>query len=286
MKLSIAHLLLALTYLTPAMAATKPNYGLDAPAVVRNLLLAGSAGLILAAGIGLGLIPPAIEWSGGDGAHNAINLLGFGLGPGIACTFTGLSMIWQSRVGKVQQRERHLSKLRWRGNEQVVDVGCGRGLMLIGAAKRLTTGHATGIDIWRSEDLAGNDPGATLENARIEGVSDCVEVKTADMRELPFEANTIDVVVSCAAIHNLDAAVDRVKAISEIARVLKPGAHALIDDIRHYDEYRHAFAANGCALKARLDNRVISALWTAISFGSLRPGVMLVQKQSESRQVS
>jgi hypothetical protein len=44
-----------------AMAATSPNYGLDAPAVVRNLLLAGGAGLILAALIGLGLIPRAIE---------------------------------------------------------------------------------------------------------------------------------------------------------------------------------------------------------------------------------
>lgn len=283
MKLSIAHLQVALTHLTLAMAATKPNYGLDAPAVVRNLLLAGSAGLILAAGIGLGLIPRAIAWTGGDGAHNAINLLGFCLGPGIACTFTGLAMIWQSRIGKVLERERHLGQLKWGGNELVVDVGCGRGLMLIGAAKRLTTGHATGIDIWRSEDLAGNDPTATLENARIEGVSDRVQIQTADMRALPFETNSIDVVVSCAAIHNLDAASDRAKAIAEIARVLKPGAHALIDDIRHYGEYRAAFATNGCALKARLDNQLISALWTAISFGSLRPGVLLVQKQSELR---
>lgn len=265
------------------MAATQPNYGLDAPAVVRNLLLAGSAGLILAAGIEFNLVPRAIEWTGGEGSQNVVNLLGFGLGPGIACIFTGLAMIWQSRIGKIRERERHLSKLAWRGNEQVVDVGCGRGLMLIGAAKRLTTGHATGIDIWRSEDLAGNDPAATLENARIEGVSNRVEVKTADMRELPFEANSVDVVVSCAAIHNLDAAVDRMKAISEIARVLKPGAHALIDDIRHYREYRNAFSVNGCSLKARLDNQVISAIWTAISFGSLRPGVMLVQKQSELR---
>ena len=113
-----------------------------------------------------------------------------------------------------------------------------------------------------------------------------MQVKTADMRELPFEANSIDVVVSCAAIHNLAAAVDRAKAISEIARVLKPGAHALIDDIRHYGEYRNAFAANGCNLKARLDNQVISALWTALSFGSLRPGVLLVQKQSEVRHTA
>ncbi|MEP6764096.1 MAG: class I SAM-dependent methyltransferase [Gemmatimonadaceae bacterium] len=262
------------------MPASKPNYGLDAPAVVRNLLLAGSAGLILAAAIGLGIVPGAIEWTGSDGTHNAIGLLGFGLGPGIACTFTGLAMIWQSRIGKILERERLLGKLTWKGNEQVVDVGCGRGLMLVGAAKRLTSGRATGIDIWRSEDLAGNKPEATLENAQIEGVSDRVQVKTADMRELPFETDSIDVVVSCFAIHNLDAVTDRAQTISEIARVLKPGGHALIDDIRHFGEYRDAFARNGCPFKARLDNQLLSAFWTVISFGSLRPGVLLVQKQS------
>ncbi len=260
------------------MTSTKPDYGLDAPGVVRNLLVAGGAGLALAAGIGAGVIPPAIAWTAGDGAHNTIGLLGLGLGPGIACSFTGIAMIWQSRMGKVLGREKLLSKLSWTGREHVVDVGCGRGLMLIGAAKHLTTGKAIGIDIWRAEDLAGNNPEAPLANARAEGVADRVEVRTADMRQLPFEANSVDLVVSCAAIHNLDASADRVTAIGEIARVLKPGGHALIDDIRHYAEYRDAFARNACPLVARLDNPLVSACWTAISFGSLRPGVLLVRK--------
>jgi arsenite methyltransferase len=279
-------LLPAPTTLTALMMTTKPNYGLDAPAVVRNLLVAGSAGLLLAIGIGFGVIPHAIEWTGSGGGRNAIELMGIGLGPGIACTFTGWAMIWQSRIGKVRERERLLGKLTWHGDEQVVDVGCGRGLMLVGAAKRLTTGRATGVDIWRSEDLAGNSPEAPLENARIEGVSDRVVVKTADMRHLPFETDSIDVVVSCAAIHNLDAASDRIKTIGEIARVLKRGGHALIDDIRHFGEYRDAFARHGCPLKARLDNQLVSAVWTAISFGSLRPGVLLVQKQRAAASAS
>ena len=95
------------------MSASQPYYGLDAPQVVRNLFVAGGAGLALAAAIGLGMIPHAIEWTGGDGQHNAIELLGLGLGPGIACTFSGIAMIWQSRVGKVSSRDKLLRLLPW-----------------------------------------------------------------------------------------------------------------------------------------------------------------------------
>lgn len=150
--------------------------------------------------------------------------------------------------------------------------------MLIGAAKHLTTGRATGVDIWRAEDLSANSREATLSNARVEGVADRVDVETADMRKLPFADASIDLVVSCAAIHNLEAEQDRATTIGEIARVLKPGGRALIDDIRHFNEYRSEFAARGCELNARLDNRIASAFWAVISFGSLRPGTLLVQK--------
>src|SRR3546814_10778571 len=60
--------------------------------------------------------------------------------------------------------------------------------MLAGAAQRLLTGRVIGIDIWRSEDQARNSPEATLRNMRLEGVSERVEVRTADARDLPFDA--------------------------------------------------------------------------------------------------
>jgi ribosomal protein L11 methylase PrmA len=90
---------------------------------------------------------------------------------GLAMTFTGTWMAWSSRVGKLREREQLLDRIAWRGDEAVLDVGCGRGLLLVGAAKRLRAGHATGIDLWQAEDLAGNRPEATLENARLEGVT-------------------------------------------------------------------------------------------------------------------
>ena len=189
-----------------------------------------------------------------------------------------LLMIWSSRVGKIKERERLLDEIVWKGNERVLDVGCGRGLMLIGAAKRLTTGSATGIDVWQAEDLSGNRPEAALENAAREGVANRVRVETADMRKMPFPDGSFDVVVSCAAIHNLYSRDDRARAIGEIARVLTPGGQALIDDIRHHREYAAAFERSGCALVRRIGSRAAAALLAVITFGSLRPGTLLVRK--------
>ena len=205
-------------------------------------------------------------------------LTGMGLGCGIGFTLMGFWMLYDSKVGKVRSRDQLLQRINWTGAERVLDVGCGRGLMLIGAAKRLTTGTAMGIDLWQAEDLSGNRPEATLENARREGVAERVEVQTADMRQMPFDDATFDVIVSRAAIHNLYEARDRVQAISEIARVLKPGGHALIEDIRHSQEYAAVFAKNGCTDVRRIGSVVVSVLLMLITFGSLRPMTLLVRK--------
>jgi arsenite methyltransferase len=38
-----------------------------------------------------------------------------------------------------------LNIISWTGNEQVLDIGTGKGLLMIGAAKRLITGKSTGL---------------------------------------------------------------------------------------------------------------------------------------------
>jgi predicted nicotinamide N-methyase len=201
----------------------RPDYGLDASGVVRNLFVCGGAGVLLWASKVLGLWPAAIVLG-----SVRIELSQMGLFAGGGCLAMGMWMAWTSKVGKLKERERLLDRIAWTGGEQVLDVGCGRGLMLVGAAKRLAAGKATGVDIWQAEDLSGNRPEAALENARREHVAGRVEVKTADMRELPFPDATFDVVVSSAAIHNLYAQADRAKAIREIVRVLKPGGQAKV----------------------------------------------------------
>lgn len=116
-----------------------PNYGLDAPAAVRNMLVVAALGVIALVTRLLG------AWAGEDAiAVVARPLMVAGLGFGAMA----LWMIYDSRIGKVRERETYLDKIDWSGSERVLDVGCGLGLFLIGAAKRLSTGRAVGIDKW------------------------------------------------------------------------------------------------------------------------------------------
>jgi len=252
----------------------KADYGIDAPGVIRNLLLVTAAGMLTWTTAAAGL------WSGVVTIGPVrLGLAWMLLWPGIGCGLMALWMLWDSKIGKVRDRERLLDNVDWTGHERVLDVGCGRGLMLIGAAKRLTTGRATGVDMWQAEDLSGNRAEATVENAEREGVRERVEVKTADMRKLPFDDGAFDVVVSCAAIHNLYDAGDRALAIREIARVLGPGGRAIIDDIRHAGEYERTFAEQGFAVR-RAGSRLVSAFLAIVTFGSLRPATVIATRSA------
>lgn len=215
----------------------KGDYGLDAPPVIRNLTVAGVASLI-AGGTLYWLLTPSQPLI-------ATLLLVWGLLAGASLLVTAVLMIWSSKVGKLRLRERLIDSLVLHGNETVVDVGCGRGLLLNAAARRLTTGKAIGIDLWQSVDQSGNHPESTLANAKAEGVSNLVEVKTADMRQLPFEDQSIDVVVSSLAIHNIHDKLGRTKAIQEIARVLKPGGQVALLDFQATNEYLQTFQLLG-----------------------------------------
>ncbi len=130
-----------------------------------------------------------------------------------------------------------LDDLRLRGDERILDLGCGRGAVLLLAAQRLTTGRAVGVDLWRRIDQSGNSAEATRRNAVAEGVADRVELHTADMTALPFPDDSFDVVVSSFAIHNISGRAGREKAIDEAVRVLRPGGRVMIADVRGTRQY-------------------------------------------------
>src|SRR5262249_33765439 len=132
-------------------------------------------------------------------------------GLGMAAVFLFMMgwMYWSGTRGKLRDRDRLLALIPWRGDETGVAVGCGRAPLLIGAAKRLTTGKAVGVDLWSKDDLSDNRPEATRENAVREGVADRVEVKDGDARQLPFADGTFDVIVSRAVLHNIYDAAER-----------------------------------------------------------------------------
>jgi arsenite methyltransferase len=211
----------------------KPDYGLDAPGIVRKMLVRGGVLTALAA---------AIHIANGPAGRPITSIFA---SIGITFLAVGIIMIWSSRVGKLRMRDRMLDALPWRGDEKVLDVGCGRGLMLIGAAKRLKAGKATGVDIWQAEDLSGNSPEATLSNAKAEGVAERIKIDNADARKLPLPDASVDTVVSSLAIHNIPSRPERVKALAEIVRVLKPGGHVAILDILHTSNYAKEFQRMG-----------------------------------------
>jgi SAM-dependent methyltransferase len=213
------------------------DYGIDAPPVIRNLAIVGAA--VIAAGVIAYLVFAA------NATVLAYVLLVWGAVAGISMLVTAGLMIWSSKVGKLHQRERLIEALALKGNETVLDVGCGRGLLLIAAARRLTTGKTIGIDLWQSVDQSGNRPEVTLQNAQAEGVADRVEVKTGDMRDLPFPAATIDVVVASLSIHNVPTKEGRAQAVREIARVVKPGGRVALLDFQCTAEYAQTLREAG-----------------------------------------
>jgi arsenite methyltransferase len=162
-----------------------------------------------------------------------------------------LSFFYTTRRGKFIEWERILDKLTLRGDERVLDIGCGRGAVLTAVARRLQSGRAVGIDIWRAVDQSGNAKAVTERNVALEGVADRVEIETGDMRELPFPDASFDVVVSSLAIHNIRANADRQKAVAEAYRVLKPGGRLVVADIRATRLYESTLRSLGAATVGR-----------------------------------
>jgi arsenite methyltransferase len=214
--------------------SAEPGYGIDAPGVIRNLILAAVAVPVFSWFVPVLRLGPVI-----------IFLRPAALPTAVSCLLAAVLMILYSKAGKFRHRDRMLKMVNWKGDETVLDVGTGRGLMMIGAAKKLASGKAVGIDIWSKKDLSGNSMQQTLRNAEIEGVRDRVDVQSGDATAMDFADGSFDVVLSNLCIHNIPTREGRDQACREIVRILKPGGKAVISDFIHTGDYVKAFKSAG-----------------------------------------
>jgi arsenite methyltransferase len=229
--------------LTPS-TLTKPDYGIDAPAVMRNLFLFGALCLL----IGI-LAPPLIRLGPVSLTSGTFYWpAGFLIGE-------GLLFLLYVKFGKFRHRDFMLALHPWRGDENVLDVGCGRGLLLAGAAKRIGNlqgpGHVTGIDVWSNVDMGANSSGATQRNLDLEGVSSRCTLISEPAQDMSFPDATFDVILSNLCLHNIYDAPTRRRALAQIIRVLKPGGIALISDYKRTGEYADAFRESDLIVEQR-----------------------------------
>lgn len=209
----------------------KPDYGIDAPGVIRTMLSIGVVLLVAA------LLPTSFRLTA--------------LVTGLVLVLESALMVLYAKVGKFSHRDRMLKFVNWTGQEKVLDVGTGRGLLMIGAAKKLTGGEAVGIDIWKSSDLSGNRIENAQHNVELEGVRERVKIENADATAMPFPDGAFDVVLSNLCLHNIPNRGGRAKACQEIVRVLKRGGTAVISDFKNTGFYATSFRSQGMNVRRK-----------------------------------
>lgn len=214
------------------MTPRRGEYGFDAPYVPA---LMGAGASLLLGGAGFRAI------SGDVGGLVSMGLSGAFL---LGCAS---SYVYTTRAGKFRVWDDVLESLNLRGDEHLLDLGCGRGAVLLLGAQKVPRGKVTGLDLWQVRDQSGNAEDATRANAEREGVSERVALHTGDMCKLPFPDGSFDVVVSSLALHNIPTAEGRTQAIHEALRVLKPGGQLALADFRFTSDYARELRAAGIA---------------------------------------
>ena len=134
------------------------------------------------------------------------------------------SRFWQPVISTFQE---HF----WLTKESsVLDVGCAKGFMLHDMAELIPGINVKGIDISQYaidnviEDMKGH-------------------VQTGDARELPFEDNSFDVVISVTTVHNFDHK-ECIQALQEIERVSRGKSFVTVDAYRNDNEKKAMHAWN------------------------------------------
>ena len=248
----------------------KVDYGIDAPGIRMGMFLISIVGLMLIF---------FTIWARSTWFKDLPVVFLVCAIVGLILTLYGLFMAsymtYSSRIGKLKTRDFLLNEagkyIKWNEISQTLDIGCGKGLLLIGAVKRLKTGVSIGIDIWNSNDQSENKESSTLQNAYMEGVIEKINLLTADARILPFDNETIDLVMSHWVIHNIEPENEQLKSLNEMYRVLKPRGVILLADIQNVKNYATHLEAMGSKTVYYNDGGFEAKVMSILSGGTYVP---------------
>ena len=231
----------------------KARYGVEPIATIRKLALTGAAALAIGV-----FVPPFYA-----GAYR-ISLIGPTLlAIGCLSLLFSLSLLAFALRGKFNIRDRMIAMIKWRGDEAVLDIRTGRGLVAIAAAKHLRTGTVTAIDNWPPGKESANTLEAVQRNIDIEGVHDRVELRSGDASDIAFVDNSFDAIFCLGGLDTVESPEARELAYGEIARVLKPRGTAIIAGFSTAESCAKALQAAG--LKVDGPRSYANAAYTPLS---------------------
>jgi ubiquinone/menaquinone biosynthesis C-methylase UbiE len=213
----------------PTAPVGKIGYGVDDH---RTIIMLGVSGIV---SILLGFITSAYTFASRPEYARLALLIGPSVG--FLILSVAVALYWSSKLGKVREMDKVVGGVPWGGGEVVLDIGCGRGLAMVKAAKRLVGGYSVGVDLWQRAHLSGNDPRSIWANAQTEKVQDRVTAVKGLSRQLPFANSSFDVILSGVSIHHQGPKRARKELFTEMARVLKDGGRVGILDAGNGPKY-------------------------------------------------
>jgi SAM-dependent methyltransferase len=127
------------------------------------------------------------------------------------------------------------------GTGRVLDVGAGSGRASLMVLLARPQAQVTALDIFDDRfGIGGNTPERLTANARTAGVDRRLDVRAADMRELPFGDASFDAAVSSFAIDHLNRE-GVARSLAELHRVVRPDGQMLLMVINQDGWVRTAF---------------------------------------------